>query len=165
MTPQVFVSRPAVLSREQKSSCHNWLRALTVLGFEAIALDRAAYDPVPWEQLRHTIRSADGALILGFRQLKVIDGQWRPETDEAAPPAHWWATPWNEVEAGLAIMATIPVLVAAEEGIEEGVFSSDVWGSDVYGFSLGAELEPTPPPVAAWAEAVRARALALGSPH
>ena len=156
MTPQVFVSRPAALSRGQAASCQNWLRALMALGFEPITLDRAEYDPVPWPQLRQTIGTANGALILGFRQLKVTEGEWRSQTDEAVPPAQWWTTPWNEIEAGMAIMASIPVLVAAEEGVGEGSFSSNVWGDDVYGVRLNADLEPTPASVAAWAERVQA---------
>jgi hypothetical protein len=87
-----------------------------------------------------------------------IEGEWPTETDEAAAPAHWWPTPWNDLEAGLAIMASIPVLVAAEEGIQEGVFSSDTWGGNVRGCRLSADLEPIPAPVAAWAEAVHAGA-------
>jgi len=164
VTPRVFVSRPAVLSPQQGASCDSWLSALTELGLEPFGLARAVYDAAPWEQLRDAIRAADGALVLGFRQLEVSDGEWRSATSEAAPPARWWATPWNELEAGLAIMASIPVLVAAEEGIEEGVFASDVWGDGVYGFgfTLGATLEPPPSPVAAWAGAVHSRALARG---
>jgi hypothetical protein len=45
---------------------------------------------------------------------------------------------------------------AAEEGIQEGVFSSDTWGGNVRGCRLSADLEPIPPPVAAWAETVHA---------
>ena len=156
MTARAFVSRPTTLTPEQEATCGEWLGAIRALGVEPVDVARADYERSPWRQLSDAIRSADGALILGFRQLEVLDGRWRPGTHEASRPEQWWATPWNGLEAGLAIMAGKPVLVAADDGVCEGIFAPEVWGSGVYGLSLGAALDPIPPQLEAWADAVHA---------
>jgi hypothetical protein len=38
----------------------------------------------------------------------------------------------------MAVMLGLPVLVALEEGVEEGAFSRDVWGSQVHGTVLNS---------------------------
>lgn len=166
MKPRVFVSRPAVLSQEQDLRCQRWLRHLGLLGFEPFALDRGCYDAVPWDQLRAAVREADGVLVLGFRQLHVNQGVWRPETSECRAAARWWGTPWNQIEAGLALTAPLPVLVAPEDGVAEGVFCPAAWGGNLFGVNLDINLEVVRVPaaeigdeslavVAAWAQAVK----------
>jgi hypothetical protein len=139
--PRVFVSRPAVLSSDQNAHLQEWLRHLDVLDFDSVMLDRGSYDVPPWNQLRDAIKGADGLLILGFRQLHVREGHWRPETNESRDAAAWWATPWNHVEAGFGLMTGAPVLVAHEAGVTEGIFSRDVWGGDLFGVRLEASVE------------------------
>jgi hypothetical protein len=142
MKPRVFVSRSAVLTGEQSTVYHRWLDHLLALGFDPFALTRADYEPVPWEQLREAITEADGALVLGFRQLNVKQSWWRPSTAEMTPWSGWLATPWNQVEAALAIMALVPVLVVPEAGVTEGVFSSHICGGELHRVDLDADLPP-----------------------
>jgi hypothetical protein len=174
VTPRVFVSRPSVLSTEQEDRLREWLHRLELLELESVALDRDAYDIPPWDQIRSVIKGADGLLILGFRQLRVTDGVWRPDTIESRDAAPWWATPWNQIEAAFGLMAGIPVLVAHEPGVTEGVFSADVWGRDLFGVRLDASVEAankTPTAtgggsgavVTAWARAVKERVFARTS--
>jgi hypothetical protein len=166
--PRVFVSRPAVLSKEQDVRSQQWFRHLASLGFEFFALERSSYDIVPWNQVRSAVEEADGVLILGFRQLQVDQGLWRPGTTECRLAPRWWGTPWNHIEAGLALMTPAPVLVAPEEGVTEGVFCSELWGGNLFGAALEVNLEHGPVPaedngarsraaVAAWAQAVKDR--------
>jgi hypothetical protein len=168
VTPRVFVSRPAVLSREQNAHFQEWLRHLELLNFDSVTLDRDSYDVPPWDQIRSAIKRADGLLVLGFRHLHVSEGVWRPGTIESRHAALWWATPWNHIEAGLGLMAGVPVLVAHEAGVTEGVFSRDAWGGDLYGVRLEASLEAasaigpssrdtSDAVVKAWARAVKDR--------
>lgn len=131
--PLVFVSKPGLLTPEQDSAQYRTMRALEVSGLTVLDLDRAQYSAIPWQQLRELIGRADGAVVLGFRQISVKTGTWRKGTVEAGPAAGWYPTAWNQLEAGLAVMAALPVLVMSEPGIDDGVFSPDVWGGDVYG--------------------------------
>jgi hypothetical protein len=159
--PQVFISKPTVLTPGQESAFRNWIARLSGLGFESTALEREHYAPAPWTQLRDVLLSVDGMLVLGFRQMSVSTGHWRPGTEEAASSAGWYPSPWNQLEAGLAVMARIPVLVAPEGGISDGVFSTDVWTGVVYGLTvdhrLNPESESSRERLDAWADAVRRR--------
>lgn len=162
MTPRVFVSRPAVVSREQEARLRQWLRRLESLGLNPFVLDRGSYDVPPWDQIRTAIARADGLLILGFRQLHVQEGVWRPGTVESGDAADWWGTPWNHIEAGFGLMARMPVLVAHEAGVTEGIFCRETWGGDLFGVRLEAADpvdrstdDTSGAVVTAWARAVR----------
>ncbi len=170
--PQIFVSRPAVLTVEQSAAMRCWIDQLSDLGFEGITVERRNYERLPWNQLRRAIAGADGALVLGFRQISVEEGCWRLGTREAGPAPGSFATSWSHVEAGLAIMAGIPLLVAPEDGVCDGVFAKEVWGQEVYGLAIEecagrVELpsDRTMGTMHAWAQAVRARSAASASPQ
>jgi hypothetical protein len=157
-SPGVFVSRPALLTGSQQALDRAWSVGIATLGFAEIAIAREAYAPLPWEQLRGAIREADGALILGFRQLSVGAGLWRTGTPDEASANGWYPTPWNQLEAGLAIMAGLPVLVAPEEGVVDGVFSSDILGGSVHGVPIdiwAGDDARRDPALQAWTIAVR----------
>lgn len=162
MTPRVFVSRPALLTSEQDARLRQWLRFLESLDLEPFTLDRDSYGEPPWEQIRTAIGGADGLLILGFGQLHVRDGVWRPGTVESRDVADCWGTPWNQIEAGFGLMARVPVLVAHEAGVAEGVFCREAWGGDLFGVRLEtadavdtSTADTSGAVVRAWARAVR----------
>jgi hypothetical protein len=135
----VFVSCPATLTDSQIEARELILRELDERPIGIIRIERSDYMEVPWEQLRQTISNADGVVVFGFRQLHVATGEWRPGTDEARAIAGWYSTPWSQIEAGLAIMAELPVLAIADPELTDGVFSSDVWGDGVFGLTLHME--------------------------
>jgi hypothetical protein len=51
----------------------------------------------------------------------------------------------------MAVALGLPVLVASDEGVEEGVFSPDVWGSQVHGTMVSSPGEAA----LEWLELVR----------
>lgn len=159
--PQIFVSRPSTLTAAQESLEGKWLAGLIGLGFTPNALPRGDYDPDPWTEIREMVEAADGALILGFRQLRLDRGKWRPETPLAAESSGWLATPWNQLEAGMAIMAGLPVLVVPEEGVTEGIFAGDTWTDQVGAAPIDLWDSPDgagDPALSGWALAVREHA-------
>ena len=135
------------------------LRELNDRQIDTFRLDRDDYAPVPWGQLRRAVMTADGAVVLGFRQLHVTLGEWRPGTSEARTPAAWYPTPWTQIEAGMAVMAEVPVLVVADAEVSDGVFAPDVWGGRVFGLPAGADETARREVLDAWAAAVSARVL------
>lgn len=158
---RVFVSRPAVTTPPQRSLERAWMTALTDLGFASVVLQRDDYHPDPWAALLQAVRTSHGALVLGFRQLRVEGGKWRPETSEARDLNGWSATPWNHVEAGLALSADIPVLAAPEDGVTEGIFAPETWTGKVRGapIDLWSSDEPAAhPSVQTWAQAIHQQA-------
>lgn len=131
--PQVFVSSPATLTDAQAAAKNVILNELERQQIGTIRVERSQYARTPWEQLRTAISRSDGALVFGFRQLYVATGEWRPDTEEARSGAGRYATAWNQIEAGPAIMARLPVLVTQDPEVTDGVFSPDVWGDQVFG--------------------------------
>jgi hypothetical protein len=83
----VFISRPAVLTETQQVLESEWSIGIAGLGFAPVAVPRSDYGPWPWQQLRRAIHAADGAVVLGFGQLLVQAGRWRPGTRESASAA------------------------------------------------------------------------------
>jgi hypothetical protein len=135
--PRVFVSRAAALGPAERAIAGRWSDALNELDLAPIALTREDYQVPPWTQLRALVSSCDGLVVLGFRA--------RP-------------TPWSHVEAGLAIMGGLPILVAAEDGLSEAVFEPQAWGQGVSGVSLHVWDGPEPladPALQGWLSSVR----------
>ena len=83
------------------------------------------------------MRGCDGAVLLGFRQLDARGTTWRPGAEsEESPIDGWWTTPWLQFEAGMAVAFGLPLLVAADEEVTEGVFSPHVWLGHVWGAAV-----------------------------
>ncbi len=90
-------------------------------------------------------------VVLGFRQLFVSSGTWRRGTEEETDIVATWTSSWLQVETGMALAAGIPVLVASESGVCEGVFARDTWTGRLRGTAAEA---PDAGVVDAWARAV-----------
>lgn len=127
MTPKVFLCEPSGLNSAQRLISDRWHERLFELGLDVDQLRRDDYRRDPWSELIRRMDAADGVLILGFGQLFVSAGTWRRGTAEAIDLDATWTSSWLHVEAGLALAAGLPALVAAESGVSEGVFASDTW--------------------------------------
>ncbi len=135
-SPSVFLGLPAVLTKRQQPHLERWLGWLKSQTIGIVRLERDAYDQEPWRGLMKRLSNVDGVVLLGFRQLYIQSATWRPDTREEAHIAGCWTSPWLHLEAGMAVAFGLPVLVASDEGVEEGVFSPDVWGGRVHGTAL-----------------------------
>jgi hypothetical protein len=153
MKGTVFVSEPTELSSRQRVMSAQWHQRLTGSGFDVLRLGRDRYQNDPW---RVVLDTADGVLVLGFRQLVIDSAVWRADTAErAAVDDASWTSPWMQIETGMALAAGLPVLVAAESDVREGVFARDTWTGRLAGTSLEA---PCPHVVHRWASTITARA-------
>ena len=163
MTLRVFVGEPSRLTSAQRFLSDGWHLRLLEAGCCASAVRREDYESDPWRGLRRRLHEADGALILGFAQLAIHRGTWRPATDEQVDVAAGWTSPWLQVEVGMAVALDLPVLVAVESVVAEGAFSPGVWAGNLYGTSLEAPGEHV---LQEWfaAVAARHRSLVDGSP-
>ncbi len=79
-----------------------------------------------------------GGLILGFEQFQATTGVWKRHTNEArkvnrsAPVS--FASPWNQLEAGILFGLKLPLLIFREAGVYGGVF--DVGTTEVFVHSM-----------------------------
>jgi hypothetical protein len=158
ISASVFLGVPAVLTARQELCLEQWLRWLEHQGLEVVRFKRSAYSRNPWHTLMELLAHTDGAVLLGFRQLDARAAIWRPYTEEEAHTADWWTSAWLNLEAGMAVALGLPVLVAPDEGVKEGVFSSGVWSGHVHGTALSSPDEAD----IEWLELVREHFIARG---
>lgn len=152
MRPVVFAGAPSVLSPAQADDLDRWLVALTGTGIDVRRLQRDRYAPDVWDQLGRCLEGVAAVVVFGLRQLAVQSGVWRPGTAEQKDVGlTGWATPWVQLEAGMAIARGLPLLVVAEPGVREGIFDPAVWCGAVHGAALGAGVDE--PPVRRWRRA------------
>jgi hypothetical protein len=157
MTPRVFLCEPSGLTLAQRLVSDRWHERLFGFGFDVDQLRSEGYAPNPWPSLQEHIDAAHGVIVLGFRQLCVTAGTWRPDTEHESDLKGCWSSPWLHIEAGLAIGAGLPLLLAPESEVREGVFASETWTGPVCGTSVEA---PAVGVVTQWAQAVTAQFVA-----
>lgn len=69
----------------------------------------------------------DGACILGLVQLRARDVTVKAGTNaETNVENAVFATPWNQLEAGMALVRGLPLLVICEQGVAGGIFDDGV---------------------------------------
>lgn len=156
MNGAVFVSEPTELSSSQRLMSGQWHQRLSDFGFDVLRLGRDQHQSDPWRVVLEFLDTADGVLVLGFRQLVIGSAVWRAGTHEqAAVDDESWTSPWLQIETGMAVAAGLPVLVAAESDVCEGVFARNTWTGRLAGTSLEA---PCPDVVHRWASTITVRA-------
>jgi hypothetical protein len=125
----VFVSCPSTLNPEQQKSREIILSELEVFGLEPRAIGRSDY-PIdfPLREVYLLSKRCSGGLILGFEYFQSNGGVLKPGTPEARTiggPIPF-ATPWNQVEAGILFTLGLPLLVFRENEITGGIFDNGV---------------------------------------
>lgn len=121
---RVFVSKPGITTSEQQHTVNRLLSLLEQQGFVAVTIDRTEYPSFGvMKEVRRAISGCAGAVILGFKQMQVHDALWREGTsDQKNLSGVAFSTPWNQIEAGMAAMLGLPLLVLRQENVREGVF-------------------------------------------
>jgi hypothetical protein len=152
VTVRIFWSCPSSLSSCQRSAARRWWTILERTGFEVLAPARAADPSAILYNIRSAMQAVDGAVILALRQLRVDEGSWRPDTTAEAEPARWWPSPWTQVEAGMAIMRSIPILIVREDGVTGGPLDPLLSVEPIHGARLDATRDDSD--VRAWANEV-----------
>ena len=158
--PRVFLGVPATLTPRQQMDLDQWLVWLADHSMFVTRLERAQYSDDPWETLNRIVASTDGVVLLGFRQLDARGSVERPGTDEESVAVGWRTSPWLQIEAGMSTALGLPVLVAPEAGVAEGVFSTNAWRGRVEGTGL----RPAGVTGMRWLEAVHKRWVARIKP-
>lgn len=125
---KVFLSRPSILNRAQELLLDSVCKTLAANGCEFVQLLPAQYAQTNVLcSLTELVNECKGSVVLGFSSMHIKDGQFRPSTEQShAVQDLRLATAWNHVEAGMALMKQIPVLVLSEVGVCDGVFDPTV---------------------------------------
>lgn len=131
----VFVSSPTMLSAAQAGARKVVTDLLEQYKMEPRALGRTDYPKdFPLKEVLIIAKHCHGGIILGFEQLRVIEGAWKPGTkeekqvDRLKPVS--LPTPWNQLEAGILFGLRLPLLIFREHNVHGGVF--DVGTTEVF---------------------------------
>lgn len=156
--PRVFVSRPGCLDRGRANLVDmvgGWLAAE---GIDAVRLSRPDYPATgALGEVQRLMLGCTGAVVFGFGEMEVRDGVWRRGTTEFRPlTGQQFCTPWSHIEAGMAAMRNLPLLVVAEHALADGIFDPAV--SEHHVFRLSTEADRHSPVFADWCAAVRSAA-------
>jgi uncharacterized protein YjbI with pentapeptide repeats len=150
---QVFLSQPAVLTMAQRVLVDRVVHAVEQGGAEVVRLERDDY-PVSGslEEVRRRLSGCAGLVVLGLPQLVVVEGTLRPGTPEQAELRDAaLASPWHQLEAGMAIAMQLPVLVLGDHLSEAGIFAMAGDLSSVTVLELaGADAETVDKAMAEW---------------
>jgi Pentapeptide repeats (8 copies) len=155
---RVFISRPGVLVESYRHRLAAVRERVEQEGLMAEMLERTDYPSSgALAEVQRVMAGCSGAVILGLRDMEVSDGVWRAGTpDERRLNAATYATPWSQIEAGMALMQGFPILIVAESSIQGGIF--DMAASEHNLFRLGVAEDLGSSIVGEWSAAVKARA-------
>lgn len=141
MTIDVFVSKPSTLAPPQQEFCDAIGRKLQREGFTIRTVGVSDFtNRTPLAKVRSVMAECSGAVILGLAQLRIVSGIGKEGTPrEYAAAGVTLSTPWNQLEAGIAFMAAIPLFIVREPAVRaEGIFDASI--SDY--FVHQSELDP-----------------------
>lgn len=161
MTVPVFVSLPSKLTVRQGAVYKKIAATLQTLHLDPRTVGRSDHAlQSPLGRVYQVAKRCSGGLILGFRQTAMHSMTQWPGTKHALPrKACFFASPWNQLEAGILYALGVPLLVFAEEGIVEGIFERGVGNLFIHEFRCEKEAEAAQTPqmnhlIEAWARHV-----------
>lgn len=123
----VFVGTPSSLSPSQEPVLHEWLDWLAARAVHVRRLEPHMYGDDPWAQLIALLTEVDGAVLLGFPQQNADESPWPTGRDETGATRARTSS-WLQVEAGMVIALGLPLLVAADAGVDDGGVRSQGMG-------------------------------------
>jgi hypothetical protein len=158
----VFLSKPGVLDDRQGRLVDHVRHVLEAQGMTCQTIERSEYPKFGQiAEVRRLMSGCAGAVIFALGQLDVRDGTWRADTAEERLLANVkLPTPWVQLEAGMAAMRALPILLVTQAGVTGGIL--DLGGSDDLLFRLdsGEAGGEGGEQLATWCAAVRERARA-----
>jgi hypothetical protein len=130
----VFISKPGWLDYHQRQQIEFLQSKLQERNMQPRALERPDYPTFGvMAQVQRLLSECHGAVIFGFKQLEIDEGLWRKGTPEEKRLKHvYLATPWNQIEAGMAVMLELPILVVSERDVSGGVFELPAAEHQIY---------------------------------
>lgn len=133
----VFISCPTTLTKKQKELRKFLIDLIEDLNMEPRALGTSDYPKdYPLKEVAIIARRCSGGIILGFEQIRVLNGILKagtPVEKEIKSPL-LLPTPWNQIEAGILFGLRLPLLIFKEDGITGGVFDNGITDAFVHTF-------------------------------
>ena len=128
----VFISCPTSLNKRQNQLRKTIIDIIEDLNMEPRALGRSDYPKdFPLKEIAIISKRCSGGIILGFEQVRLIEGKKKVGTKEEKSISNMSIpTPWNQIEAGILFGLKLPLLIFKEKDISGGIFDYGI--SDVF---------------------------------
>jgi hypothetical protein len=128
MPHHIFVSKPTALTRAQNLFCRELGTTFQASGLTTHTVGVNDFTSRrPLRKILETINACDGACVLGLIQVTAPSAVFKANTSERRDVADAvFATPWNQLEAGMAVARDLPLLVVCEPGVAGGIFDQGV---------------------------------------
>lgn len=128
----IFVSKPNALTSDQSIFYSEFLKLIGERSLIPRTLGETDFpNNAPIHAVRDLLLQCDGVIVLGFRQTFIEIGFSKFETQKQfVIDKSYLPTAWNQIEAGMAFMCNVPMLIICENGVTSGVF--DVGNTDKF---------------------------------
>lgn len=120
---RVFLSRPSHCDQNGMVMAAQIMRGVATAGLELVTFPPDEYGTgAPLDEVKQRIGSCDAVVILGVPQIEASEATLRVGTIAEKTVANAaLATPWNQIEAGVAAALDKPILIVRDE-VAEGIF-------------------------------------------
>jgi hypothetical protein len=131
---QIFVSRPTDIARSQQAFCSALERVLASRDLVPRTVGSSDFtSQAPLKKILQLMDECDGACILGLVQARADTAVFKPGTKrERTEQDVLFPSPWNHLEAGMALVRGLPLLVIREDGVLGGIFDRDLGAAFVH---------------------------------
>lgn len=122
----IFFSMPGIMKKQDELVTKSYKELLEKRGYEVIYYGKDDYPKYgQLNSVRKRILASSGIIAFGFKQINILDGIYRPQTEhEEMLKNKWLSTPWSEIEVGMSIMKGLPVLLVHDKEVTSGVFDN-----------------------------------------
>jgi len=159
---RVFFSLPSQRTIEQQAHVERFTKILEEHSIFAEELPRSEYSRFgQLSEVRRRISGCSGAAIFGFSRLQGDENTPFPSATESPTiQRHLTPTPWNHIEAGIAFVLDLPVLVMLFTEFNQGIFDKTISEQSVFRLLLDSDwsVDPAKTALNDWILAVRERA-------
>jgi uncharacterized protein YjbI with pentapeptide repeats len=153
----VYLSKPGCLDPRQEKIVELIKTWLAANDLETVTTERSEYPRTSaLGEIRRRISGCAGMIVFGFAELTVSHGLWRWHTKEKAQiSGEAFPTSWVQIEAGMASMIDMPLLLIADDNVARGVFDPLLSEHNIDRMAM--PLDRTSPGWRNWLMAVRQR--------
>jgi hypothetical protein len=123
MPKKVFLSCPSHCDEHGMMIKAQIMQGVSDAGLELLMFPPEEYGTgAPLDEVKQRICICDAVIILGIPQIEAAQVKWHKDTsEEKLINKVLMATPWNHIEAGIAVALDKPVLIIRDK-VSEGVF-------------------------------------------
>ncbi len=122
----IFFSMPSTMKKEEELIAKDFKLFLEEEGYDVIYYKKDDYPCFgQLNKVKEKIKDSVGMIAFGFEQLHIKEATYRPQTkDERIWKDFWQSTPWSEIEVGMGIMKSMPILIVKSPNINHGIFDN-----------------------------------------